>query len=176
CPYESVHPGLDIANEERRNLFVEKLIQYLDFYENIHFKFFVINGNTKNGDNNLTRKIISSAKPKSFEIIDYSPTTQMIWNSIAACDFVVSTRLHAAIFSCFANVPFMLNEYHRKCGDFLDNVGYHESYRLFDSSIDVAEKGNQILSILNSPSEYRFPESLSEMESKAEFNFTKIVL
>ena len=174
CPYESI-VKLDIEYEKSRNNNIVEIIKELDRQEDIHFKFYIINGNERVGDKTLTYETINGATPKSFEVIDYNINTQMTWMSIAECDFIVSTRLHAAIFACFAEVPFMLNEYHRKCEDFLDNVGYEESYRLYNNKYDVKEKASQIISILQD-NNYKKPLYVADMKSRAKLNFTSIKL
>lgn len=175
CNYESFQNGMDKYLEKKRNLMIVDLIKKLDLLEDLHFKFYVINGNEKIGDRNLTIETIKLSQPKSFEIIEYNKETQLIWKSISDCDFIISTRLHAAIFACFSNTPFMLNEYHRKCGDFLNDVGYEKSYRLYNSNYDIDEKAMQIIEILNGNS-YIKPKFLDETKELAKLNFTKITL
>jgi polysaccharide pyruvyl transferase WcaK-like protein len=176
CPYESIQNSMDLANEERRNKKTIELLKEINQKEHVHFKFFVINGNPKIGDYNLTQETIQKVAPNSYEVVEYSKDTQAIWKSLANCDFIISTRLHAAIFACFAHTPFMLNEYHRKCSDFLFNIDYHNSYRLYDSEYVIDEKVNQILTILNDRSKYVFPKKMAEMRELALSNFTEISL
>ncbi|APA93624.1 polysaccharide pyruvyl transferase family protein [Myroides sp. ZB35] len=176
CPVESVHSGMDVVEEIKRNERLVDLLKQLDKKEEVHFRFYVINGNLNFGDLKLTQETILKVNPKSFELIGYQKNTKLVWNSIADCDFVVSTRLHASIFACFANTPFMLNEYHRKCSDFLMDIGYNDRFRLYNSEYDVAEKANQILSVLAEPKEYSFPLYVDVMKELAQDNFTKILL
>lgn len=176
CPYESVIGKCDTKNEHSRNINIIELLKCLELENNIHMKFFVINGNPKVGDLKLTLETIERVSPKSFEIIHYTKNTRTVWNEIESCDFVISTRLHAAIFACFSNTPFMLNEYHRKCGDFLDNVGYEESLRLFNNEYSPKEKAGMITNILNGNYKYPYPKYTQEMKQKSELNFTGIEL
>lgn len=174
CPYESIAKIANIENEYKRNSVTVDLLKVLNQEENIHFKFFVINGHARVGDQVLTKETIEKVLPHSYEIIPYTKKTSIVWDEIATCDFVISTRLHAAIFACFSNTPFMLNEYHRKCGDFLENIGYEESHRLFDSEYDSREKAKTIIEILNDKSQYTYPTKINEMKKLAELNFTGI--
>lgn len=176
CPYESIQPNMNSADEARRNEMTIALLKEIDKKEEVHFKFYVINGNARIGDYNLTLETIKKVSPKSFEIVEYSKNTQNIWESIANCDFVVSTRLHAAIFACFSNTPFMLNEYHRKCGDFLENVGYSSGYRLHNSEFEIDERANQIITIINDIGTYVAPNKVEKMKEMALLNFTEISL
>lgn len=176
CPVESINDKNNIADERSRNRNLVELLKHLDIDNDIHMKFFVINGNPRVGDLKLTLETIESAAPKSFEIIHYTKKTRTVWNEIKSCDFVISTRLHAAIFACFSNTPFMLNEYHKKCGDFLDNVGYEESLRLFNNEFSPKEKAGMITNILNGNHKYPYPKYTQEMKQKSELNFTGIEL
>jgi len=176
CPVESILKGVDILKEKKRNKMVVELLKEIDKNTDIHFKFFIINGSHKNGDYKLTKETIEKVRPKSYDVVEYSRDTKKIWKSVAECDFVLSTRLHAAIFACFAEVPFMLNEYHRKCIDFLDDVGYSGQYRLGNSEYDIIDKAKEIINILDNPQQYQLPNRLETMKIMAEKNFTKIIL
>lgn len=176
CPYESIQRGLDVASENRRNTMIIDLLKEIDRMEDIHFRFYIINGNDKIGDRGITHETISRVEPQSYEIIEYSKSTQSIWRSIADCDFIISTRLHAAIFACFSETPFMLNEYHRKCTDFLYNVEYEDRYRLFDSQYNIKEKALQILEVIYRNQTYHFPKKMEKMKERAKLNFTQINL
>ncbi|QQT53190.1 polysaccharide pyruvyl transferase family protein [Sphingobacterium multivorum] len=176
CPYESVQKGLNINNEKKRNDMFLELFKEIDHLDEVHFRFYIINGNEKIGDRKLTFEMISKLALKSYEVVEYSRDTQSVWESIAGCDFIISTRLHAAIFACFADTPFMLNEYHRKCSDFLDNVDYNEDYRLYDSEYDIKDKALQIIEIINDCNKYKLPSATNDMKEKAKLNFTKIDL
>lgn len=174
--YESFQKGMDVTHENKRNSMLVDLIKELDKQEDIHFKFYIINGDNRFGDRNLTSETIAKSNPKSFEVFQYNRETKKTWESIKQCDFIISTRLHAAIFACFAKVPFMLNEYHRKCGDFLDNIGYNDSYRLYNSEYDITKKACQIMDIINNKKEYVSPNKVHEMKKLSKLNFTAIKL
>jgi polysaccharide pyruvyl transferase WcaK-like protein len=176
CPYESLNSKLDINNEHKRNKLIKELIKKLDKSGDYLFKFYIINGHERIGDMQLTLETIVETSPKNYLISHYCKNTQEVWESIAKCDFVISTRLHAAIFACFAKTPFMLNEYHRKCTDFLNTVGYKDQYRLFDSDYNVNEKVEQISNILSSSDGYIAPDKVEKMENLAKLNFTAITL
>ena len=174
CPVESVHHGGNLANENKRNAKIVDFIKIADQKENILFRFFIINGNSKNGDLALTQKIIEASAPKNYEIITYQKETEVMWKSIATCDFVLATRLHAAIFACFAKIPFMLIEYHQKCSDFLTTVGYNSEYRIGDAGFDPSETAEKIIGLLANSKNYVYPTSTDELIEKAELNFTGV--
>lgn len=174
CPYESIVNENNIGSELKRNKDLVNLLRYLERNDNIHFKFIVFNGNPKFGDLKLTKDTIKKLSPKSYEIVNYNKSTQFMWRTVASCDFVITTRLHAAIFACFSDTPFMLNEYHRKCGDFLNNIGYDDKYRLYNSEYNFTEKAQIICEILNNPDLYNKPLLKNEMESRSLLNFTEV--
>lgn len=176
CPYESIQPNMNVVDEAKRNEMTIALLKEIDKKEDVHFKFYVINGNARIGDYSLTLETIKKVSPKSFEIVEYSKNTQNIWESIANCDFVIATRLHAAIFACFSDTPFMLNEYHRKCGDFLENVGYNNDYRLHNSEFEIDERVNQIITVIGDIRTYVAPNKIEKMKELALLNFTAIHL
>lgn len=174
CPVESLNPLLNYQKEKKRNAQLINLIKNLDRLDNIHFKFLIINGHPRVGDINLTKEIIQQSSPKSFELVGYQRETKSMWSQISSCDFIIATRLHAAIFACFSKTPFMLNEYHKKCTDFLNNIEHDDAYRLFNSDYSISKKTELILEIINNPNSYIPPKSLDIMRSKAELNFTGV--
>lgn len=174
CPVESVHGGEDLDNEKRRNAKIVELIKTLDKRDDILFRFFIINGNDRNGDLHLTNEIINASNPKNFEVINYQRETKKMWSSVASCDFVLATRLHAAIFACFAEIPFMLIEYHKKCTDFLNNVGYSSSVMIGDAEFETIVTADTISSWVDHKNNFPIPTYLSEMIQKAFLNFTDI--
>lgn len=173
CPVESINNQKNILNEHRRNDKTVELIKELDKSSEIHFKFFIINGHSVLGDLKLTKEIISLANPKSFEIVNYQKNTRIMWDQISSCDFVISTRLHAAIFACFSNTPFMLNEYHKKCTDFLETINFEEKLRLYDSEYNVKNQAVLILDLIDNNSYPSLKES-QYLIDKARLNFTGV--
>lgn len=176
CPFESIVDRSKVENEGRRNSMVVELLKILDKNANIHFKFLVINGHPIVGDMKLTIETLNKVSPSSYEIVEYSRKTRAMWNQVASCDFIIATRLHAAIFACFSKTPFVLNEYHRKCGDFLDNIGYDENLRLFNSQYDPTEKAKLILEILSDKNKYINPKKYQDMKDRSKLNFTGVSL
>jgi len=174
CPYESITNKRMLKKEYDRNNRTVELLKNLDKRESIHFKFFIINGHDVVGDLKTTQDVIRKLNPDSYEIVDYNKETNITWNEVSSCDFIVATRLHAAIFACFSNTPFILNEYHRKCGDFLDDVSYDQSLRVFDSEYDVKDRADCIINILNDKNNYTAPKKIEEMTNRSELNFTAV--
>lgn len=176
CPVESINAIENIAKEEMRSKMLLELVRSLEENGDIHFKFFIFNGNKALGDLNFTQNFISKLTLKSWEIINYTKEVKQVWDDIATCDFVIATRLHAAIFSCFNNVPFFLNEYHKKCSDFLEDIGVDDDFRLFNSDYDIQKKATMILEILKCKTKYTPPKLVCEMKELAMLNFSAIKL
>lgn len=174
CPFESIVNRSKLKKEQDRNSKIIELLKLIELDGNVHFKFFIINGHPDVGDLELTKKTIREISPASYEVIRYNRQTRIVWDEIASCDFVISTRLHAAVFACFSNTPFLLNEYHRKCGDFLDDIGYDEVLRVGDADFEPKEKSKKIIEILNDRTTYAAPRKTSEMKELARLNFTGI--
>ncbi len=175
CPVESIVGG-NIQDEVKRNSKMISLLKEIEANLDVNFKFYIINGNKNIGDLDLTKATIAAVAPKYYQIEDYTKKTEQVWTSISNCDFVLSTRLHAAIFACFAEVPFMLVEYHRKCSDFLDNIGYRHEYRLGDADFETKCKAQEIIDVLSGCANFIKPDRILEMIERAKHNFTQIQL
>ena len=179
CNYERYLPGGDLNNESRRNnRMFELLNQICTIDPSVKLRFFIFNGNSAVGDEQLTRKFVELLKNKGFqniELIMYNSNVHETWLKIADCSLVISTRLHAAIFACFARIPFFLVEYHKKCAEFLESVGYDSSLRLYDAKFDntVIDK---IMNILHDGSLFGSPLNFNHSIEIAKLNFQSISL
>lgn len=173
CNYERYING-DIKNEERRNKFVEDVLTRLVKNKEYRFKFFIFNGNKHIGDEPLTYSVANLLPKEQYEIIPYSKTTLFTWREIQSCDFMFSTRLHASIFACYAKVPFLLIEYHRKCSDFLDDIGYDKNARIYDGEKSPEEVAQDIAHFISG--DYIFPSNVNETIERAKLNFTQVQL
>lgn len=178
CNYESYLRNGDLDNEERRNKQIEDFVVKLArAKENFIFRLFIFNGNLRVGDQKITMSLANKLRainPKNVEIIEYDPCTYHSWLRIKECNLVISTRLHAAIFACFANVPFFLVEYHRKCADFLDDVGYDLDSRIYDADFSPEEFADKIYRQLMNERVYLNPSNLDLVKEKSRYNFTKV--
>lgn len=173
CNYERYY-NKDLKNETRRNQFVKELLELLSKNEKAHFKFFNFNGHDVIGDERITHEIMSQLPQNRITYIPYLGNVQLVWDEIKTCDIMISTRLHASIFACYADVPFVLIEYHKKCSDFLLDIGYDPDLRVYDAQIPPIETAMNIAKILEG--EYSVPCSLADTKERARLNFTKISL
>lgn len=179
CNYESFLANGDIGNEKRRNKQIEDLlIKIAQVDEDMVFRFFIFNGNLTVGDKSITMNLahkLRLIRPNNVEVIDYETETYHTWMKIKECKLVLATRLHAAIFACFANVPFFLIEYHQKCSSFLNDIGYPADYRIFDAQFETDKLVFLIHEIL-SDTTFMKPTRVQECILKAERNFNRIDL
>lgn len=174
CNYES-YTGGDVKKENNRNQFIEELILKLKKHKEIKFRFFIFNGNPVMGDEKLTQEMIgrvNAAGDLNYEVVPYLPKVEEMFLKIAECDAVVSTRLHASIFACYAQTPFFLLEYHRKCTDFLNDVGQSQRYRLHDAEVAPEAIAAEIENILFEKT-VQSPLYVAETVERARLNFTQ---
>lgn len=168
CNYER-YTGGDLTKEESRNSFVRDLIRSVGETMDVHFRFFIFNGNELNGDEGAIADVVA-ALPKgvSYEVIPYLGDVQRTFFMINECDVVLAVRLHAAVFACFGETPFLLVEYHDKCTDFLDDVGQGVRYRLGDGDVGVREARDRLGELLTGVDP---PSQLVQVRRRALLNF-----
>ncbi len=172
CNYER-YTGGDLEKERKRNSYFKQLIELLAKNTDANFKVFIINGNLKTGDWQISQELIENIDKKRIEIIPYLGNVEKTWNEILTCNLMISTRLHASIFACYANVPFMLLEYHKKCTDFLNDVGQSEKYRLYDAAVALDEIVPIIQEVL--AGSYKAPLYRVETIALSKRNFTQTI-
>jgi polysaccharide pyruvyl transferase WcaK-like protein len=180
CYFERYRGLINLNNEANRIEFVKKLLLQITKEISVKIRFFEFNGNTFNGDIEVTKYLIDSLQQNNFsniELIRYNSNTFDTYKRLKECNVIISTRLHASVFACFASIPFFLIEYHRKCSDFLESIGYENQYRLYDKNLfDIKRPASQIIDILEDNSKFIAPESISICIEKALKNFTEVEL
>lgn len=173
CPYESISDKNHIANETRRNDQVVALLKKLSKDSNqILFRFFIMNGHPVFGDLQLTQDIIRKSGILHYEIIPYQAVVRDLWNLIGQCHFMIATRLHAGILAAYNQVPFILNEYHQKCTDFLSDVGQSKALIVHDAHYLDFGISDHILEILDHKENAQMPEHIQKTQALALENFT----
>src|SRR5690606_25482110 len=170
CNYESYKNG-NVEKEKHRNQFFKEILELIVKREDITLKVFIINGNKTTGDEKATYELLKNIPKDKYSIIPYSRNVEKTWNEISTCDLMISTRLHASIFACYASVPFMLFEYHKKCSDFLEDVGQNKRFRLYDAEINLEEACNAVEQILNGS--YIVPSNIEATIERSKLNFTE---
>ena len=99
----------------------------------IRVRIFSLNSHAIHGDQRRSTYVRErlEAAGITVDVIDYAQRGVIdTWRDIAACDAVVSVRLHGAITAYLCGVPFILFEYHKKCSDFLDDIGQSDAVRV----------------------------------------------
>ena len=148
CHYERYVRG-ETSNEKRREEQIIETLKMVSKALRITIRFLVFNGHNKYGDRELTERIAGTlADYADIEIVPYSQNPVTMWHRIGECDAVLATRLHAGIYACFAEVPFLMVEYHPKCVDFLQDIRYPCHWRIGDMEVSVNELGSMLISVL----------------------------
>jgi len=173
CNHER-YTGGDTKKEVKRNSYFKELVSLLLKNTNAHLNVFIINGNSTFGDLEISNELMSGFNEDRFSIIPYFGNVKKTWDAISRCDLMISTRLHASIFACYSNVPFILIEYHKKCSDFLIDVGQNEEYRVYDADVSPKETLGVVIEILEN--KYNKPTHLLETIALSQKNFTETLI
>lgn len=153
CNYEKYHNGNLQKEQEREEQLVLLLESLQQLYGDVEFRFFIFNANEHVGDKPFTERIIDTVKrfkQVTISLVNYNRDTLAFWDKMKKCDLFIGFRLHSAIMSYIAEVPFILFEYHAKCTDFLKSVGYNQDYSV-DALVhtDKATRGNRLDQLVN---------------------------
>lgn len=111
------------------DLFIDTVSKRRD----IRVRVFNLNGHAVHGDIERSHYVRERLRGTGMAVqqIDYMERGVVgTWRDIAACDAMVSVRLHGAITAYLCSVPFILFEYHKKCTDFLDDIGQPSATRV----------------------------------------------
>lgn len=144
CRYESLAGG-DVGQEQLRNVAIFDGVSDFVIKHNFNVKILVLNSNDYMGDFSLSKKLYDYlyCNGVTAEIVEHVNPVESL-SHIAECEVFFSVRLHGAIAAYLLSVPFVLVEYHEKCRDFLDYIGFNSENRI---SADVFEKINIVESI-----------------------------
>jgi polysaccharide pyruvyl transferase WcaK-like protein len=117
-------------------------------FDNTNASFiFIPFGNSLPADDKVANGYVAS-KCKFWKknlYIDSVLGPQDALNVLAACDVVISTRLHSSIFSCIAGVPFIDILHNHKNTAFLDDLRYSYKMSFWDfSKKELMEMINKI--------------------------------
>lgn len=138
CNYESIIGGDKRLEQERNQVLINAVINVAKRF-GARVEVFSLNNHQQFGDDILAESIGSRL---SKEGIEFKLNRHIelgffeVWKRIACCDAFISVRLHGAIAAYLNEVPFALVEYHKKCGDFLDDIGQSTDLRLSGTSTD----------------------------------------
>lgn len=121
--------GQPATTQRIDDLFVDAIVKQT----NLTVRVFSLNSHALHGDaersDYVSRRL--TAAGIAVERVDYAKRGVLgTWRAIATCDAMVSVRLHGAITAYLCGVPFILLEYHKKCSDFLDDIGQPDAIRV----------------------------------------------
>ncbi|MEB8096979.1 polysaccharide pyruvyl transferase family protein [Staphylococcus xylosus] len=114
----------------------------------------VFNKNDYNSSKNIYNEISKEITQVNF--IEYTSDTEIIIEKIANSHLLLGNRLHSAIIAYSYDVPFILNEYHNKCTDFLETI--EAKYTIENLAINTSESIENVIEMSNervNPDEYR---------------------
>jgi polysaccharide pyruvyl transferase WcaK-like protein len=172
CHYERYLPNGDLELERQREQKILETVALLAKNEEIKIKLFIFNGNPRKGDVELTGEFyrhLKGIKGSEIEIIPYNANPLKVWEEIQACDAFFGVRLHSAIFAYTAEIPFILVEYHRKCTDFLTEIGYQDTFRIPAEMKEPEEAADLIRQLINAKNCHSLP--VKDAQDLALLNF-----
>jgi len=120
----------------------------------VTFVVMSVNSHPSDGDEQLSFKIVRSLTEGGIpaSLISYSSLgASDILDAIEHCDAVLSVRLHGAVSAFLLGVPFVLVEYHKKCTDFLNQIGLADHFRAPLKVIEDGKLGAAFANLLDSP-------------------------
>lgn len=173
CNVERYYGNGDLEREQQRVASVKATVKALAA-EGMQLRFFVFNGNAASGDDAVTDEVIASLDGyPHVERLPYDADPCRVYAELQRCDAIFGVRLHACILAYTAGVPFILVEYHRKCGDFLDEIGYQPTGRVGDATADPLETARRVVQLATgSLTSSLWTRSVQDSCELARLNFT----
>ncbi|RYH00063.1 MAG: polysaccharide pyruvyl transferase family protein [Alphaproteobacteria bacterium] len=172
CNVERYSDG-DPARERARVKSVKATVKALA-QEGMALRFFVFNGHPASGDDEVTDEVIESLNGYPYvERLPYCNDPKTVFAELARCNAIFGVRLHACILAYTASVPFVMVEYHRKCADFLDEIGYDATVRAGDATADPVQTARVLAALaIGGLGRTLCTRSVSEAVELARLNFT----
>ena len=176
CRYESIVGGDARVERLRLERIYRTLAGLARELGDAVFRFYVFNSHPEKGDERITRAMARRLADKGCrcEVVLYGGDPVALWSDVASCRLLIGTRLHSAVFAYMAGVPFLLSEYHPKCGDFLSTVGYRGPVRAPAEFLPPARAVAAALSLLSGDAAYLPRLHPREAARRARLNFTAL--
>lgn len=147
CNYESYVGGSKDKEKDRNLGVIEGVINFAR-QKTAAVLLFSMNNHPLVGDDDLVLQYEKKLHDAGIECLIVSNAEVGpigVWNKIRSCNYFVSVRLHGAITAYLNEVPFLLVEYHKKCTEFLVDIGMPDAHRLDAvTAVTVCEKLNQL--------------------------------
>jgi polysaccharide pyruvyl transferase WcaK-like protein len=131
--------GGDPGLEAKRNAaLIDGVVSYAQ-RTNVLVRIYCLNCHPTFGDEQLSLLLLLRLQQANarVELVRAKNNLIACWHSIAACQAVISVRLHGAITAYLCGVPCALIEYHRKCTDFLEDIGQPTALRITSDCTDA---------------------------------------
>ncbi|NVK53868.1 MAG: polysaccharide pyruvyl transferase family protein [Flavobacteriaceae bacterium] len=176
CPFESFFVDEDSSLEYKRgNYYFEVCKEIYNNNNSVEFIIYVFNGNSKVGDAFWSIWLFNKLKDFGIGKVyleNYDFNVFSFWKKVVRCDVMLATRLHAGIYACFADIPFFLVEYHKKCSDFLDTIGFEDLRIDKFLSVDSQLLADRVIQILDNIKEFKKPKRIGDCIKNALKSFS----
>lgn len=117
-------------------------------------------------DRAVSHRVAAQTGHARHRVVEYTPETGHMLRVMSDCDVVIAMRLHAAIFSYAAGVPFSLVAYHPKCDDFHVDVGA-DARLCYPASGPTGDDADFLVTCLKEPSALYRPPTLTSLRARA---------
>lgn len=131
-----------INNSESASDTIERTIDFLkcvvkdcDIKRVVVFRFF-----DSFEDKCLCEEIMQRCKTvvENVSFVDYTRDINKFCQEFVKCNMIFGSKLHAGIIAYSFKIPFMLDEYHKKCTDFLDTINHKYCYERTNRELSAA--------------------------------------
>ncbi|RZU73746.1 polysaccharide pyruvyl transferase WcaK-like protein [Micromonospora kangleipakensis] len=140
--------------------------------EPVDVTIFVFNTHPLRGDVAPSERLRSSLQDRcDLRVVTADDGVTAVFSEMRACDAGLHMRMHGGIFSYVAGVPFALVPYHRKCADFLDEIGQPATRLLPVEPDDPVEVHKLLGRLVTDGASPRL--DLAEFADSARLNFTR---
>lgn len=132
CRYASLLGKDETAEVARMERMHGSLLLLARRLPQAEFRFYAFNSHPFLGDVELSRRMEARLREETgalCSVFAYDGDPIALWADVSTCRALIGTRLHSAIFAYSAGLPFLLAEYHPKCSDFLETIGYSPRFR-----------------------------------------------
>jgi polysaccharide pyruvyl transferase WcaK-like protein len=172
CHVERYRAG-DTGLEARRNAALFEGIAEFAQRTGTKVRVFCLSCHPVSGDETISSELERhlQARGVAVEIVSTHDNMLGCWHGLAACQAVLSIRLHGAITAYLCGVPFALVEYQRKCTDFVTDIGQPAALRLGADCADAAEIVQLLMRLFDHPEMPAM--SCAAYASEASLNFTQ---
>lgn len=163
------------ATGDESNRRLEAIVEAIGSFvrhESVDVTIFVFNTHPRFGDRAVSARLQSALDGHcDVRVVDGTRGVRPVWDEIKKCSIGFHMRMHAAVFSYLAGVPFGLIPYQRKCDDLLDEIGQPTSRRLNRLPAGAAEITRVLTGMLTDGRPAGLPRE--EFVHRARRNFTE---